>query len=54
MIPDATQIAQGGTIVTSAFTAYPILGVVLAFVVVIGFGITLVVLLRRAIPKGGR
>lgn len=54
MIPDATAIANSGSLVTASTTAYPILGVVIAFVVVLGFGITLVVLLRRAVPKGGR
>jgi len=51
MIPDATTIAAGGTIVTSAMTAYPILPVVLAFVVVISFGVVLVSRIRRALPR---
>jgi len=54
MIPDATQIAAGGTLLDAAITAYPLLGVVIAFVVVLGVGITFAVLIRRAIPKGGR
>lgn len=52
MIPDATAIAQGGTIVSSGLTAYPILTVILAFIVVLGFGVTLINYLRKAVPKG--
>jgi len=53
MIPGATEIAQGGVIVTAALDAYPIIAVVLAFVTVLSFGVGLVIWIRRALPKRG-
>jgi len=47
MIPDATAIAAGSTLVNNSFTAYPLIAAVLAVIVTVWAGVFLVSRLRR-------
>ncbi len=50
-MPDATQMAQAGTTAQSSLDTFPILMVVLAFVVLVTFGPLVIRAITKSVPK---
>ena len=51
MIPGATDIASGGVLLSSAMTSYPLLAVIIAFIVVLFFGVTFIRWMKKGIGR---
>lgn len=51
MVPDATAVANAGTMIGYGNTTAPVLAVILAAIVVLGLSAFVVSIVRRSIPR---
>jgi len=50
-MPDATQMAEAGTVAQSSLDAFPVLMILLAFVLLITFGPAVIKAISRTVPR---